>query len=92
MLFSGRDILLPKKTFRYFYLWEKRIFISGKTGRYGLHENEAAEILRQICQGEHMHPSGSEGRKIELIADCEGIEDQYRKAECRKFCGGGCSF
>ena len=31
------------------YIWEKQEGM--------LHENEAAEILRQICQGEHMHPS-----------------------------------
>ena len=31
------------------YIWEKDETM--------LHENEAAEILREICQGEHMHPS-----------------------------------
>lgn len=38
-----------------------------------LHENDAAEILRQICQGEHMHPSDVKEGKIELIADCDGV-------------------
>ena len=47
------------------YIWEKQEGM--------LHENEAAEILRQICQGEHMHPSGVKEGKIELIADCEGV-------------------
>ena len=31
------------------YIWEKDETM--------LHENEAAEILREICQGENMHPS-----------------------------------
>ncbi len=38
-----------------------------------LHENDAAEILRQICQGEHMHPSDVKEGKIELIADIDGV-------------------
>ena len=38
-----------------------------------LHENDAAEILRQICQGEHMHPSEVKEGKIELIADIDGV-------------------
>lgn len=38
-----------------------------------LHENDAAEILRQICQGEHMHATQPKEGKIELIADCDGL-------------------
>lgn len=38
-----------------------------------LHENEAAEILRAICQGENMHPTEAKEGKIELIADTDGI-------------------
>jgi molybdenum cofactor synthesis domain-containing protein len=38
-----------------------------------LHENDAAEILRQICQGAHMHASAPKEGKIELIADCDGL-------------------
>ena len=34
-----------------------------------LHENDAAEILRKICQGSHMHPTPVKEGKIELIAD-----------------------
>ncbi|MCD8362670.1 MAG: molybdopterin-binding protein [Lachnospiraceae bacterium] len=47
------------------YVWEKEEGM--------LHENEAAEILRKICQGEHMHPSDIKEGKIELIADEDGI-------------------
>lgn len=47
------------------YVWEKEEGM--------LHENEAAEILREICQGENMHPSEAKEGKIELIADCEGV-------------------
>lgn len=47
------------------YVWEKEEGM--------LHENEAAEILREISQGEHMHPSEVKEGKIELIADCDGV-------------------
>ena len=47
------------------YVWEKEEDM--------LHENDAAEILRQICQGEHMHPSDVKEGKIELIADIDGV-------------------
>ena len=47
------------------YVWEKQEGM--------LHENEAAEILREISQGEHMHPSEVKEGKIELIADCDGV-------------------
>ena len=38
-----------------------------------LHENDAAEILREICQGENMHATEPKEGKIELIADTEGL-------------------
>ena len=38
-----------------------------------LHENDAAEILRRICQGENMHPTPVKEGKIELVADCDGL-------------------
>ena len=38
-----------------------------------LHENEGAEILRQVCQGEHMSPSDVKEGKIELTADTDGL-------------------
>lgn len=47
------------------YVWEKEEGM--------LHENEAAEILRSMCQNEHMHPSEVKEGKIELIADCDGV-------------------
>ena len=47
------------------YIWEK--------DENKLHENEAADILRQICQNEYMHPSDVKEGKIELIADCDGL-------------------
>ena len=54
------------------YIWEKQEGM--------LHENEAAEILRQICQGEHMHPSEVKEGKIELIADTDGLLKINREA------------
>lgn len=38
-----------------------------------LHENEAAEILRGLCQGENMHSTAVKEGKIELIADVDGL-------------------
>ena len=35
--------------------------------------DEVAEILREISQGEHKHPSEVKEGKIELIADCDGV-------------------
>ncbi len=47
------------------YVWEKTEGM--------LHENEAAERLRAICQNERMHPTEVKEGKIELIADCDGL-------------------
>jgi len=47
------------------YIWEK----SEET----LHENEAADILFDICKGENMSGSEVKEGKIELIADVNGL-------------------
>ena len=47
------------------YVWEKAEGM--------LHEDEAAERLRALCQSEHMHPTPVKEGKIELIADCDGL-------------------
>lgn len=47
------------------YVWEKEEGM--------LHENEAAEILRQVCQGEHMKASEPKEGKIELTAETDGL-------------------
>ena len=38
-----------------------------------MHENDAAQVLYEMCCGEHMHPSEVKEGKIELIADCDGL-------------------
>lgn len=38
-----------------------------------LHENDAAEVLRQVCQGEYMTASEVKEGKIELKAECGGL-------------------
>lgn len=38
-----------------------------------LHENDAAEILRQVCQGANMTASEPKEGKIELMAQCDGL-------------------
>lgn len=47
------------------YVWEKEEGI--------LHENDAADILRELCMNENMHAGGVKEGKIELIADCDGL-------------------
>lgn len=47
------------------YIWENNENM--------LHENEAADVLRAICQGEHMHASEAKEGKVELIADIDGL-------------------
>ena len=41
-----------------------------------LHEDEAAEVLRQICQGEHMRATPPKEGKIELM-QLQGLERRY---------------
>ena len=38
-----------------------------------VHENDAAEILRDICMGGNMHPTEPKEGKIELKAACDGL-------------------
>lgn len=47
------------------YVWEK--------DENMLHEDEAADILYEICAGENMHGSDVKEGKIELIADIDGL-------------------
>ena len=47
------------------YVWEKDEGM--------VHEDDAAERLRAICQSENMHPTPVKEGKIELIADCDGL-------------------
>ena len=47
------------------YVWEK--------DENMLHEDEAADILRAICQGEHMAASAPKEGKIELTAETDGL-------------------
>lgn len=47
------------------YVWEKQEGM--------LHENDAAEILRQVCQGAFMHASEPKEGKIELTAEADGL-------------------
>ncbi|MDE6589868.1 MAG: molybdopterin-binding protein [Oscillospiraceae bacterium] len=47
------------------YIWEK--------DENMLHEDEAADILRSLCQGAHMTASAPREGKIELTADADGL-------------------
>jgi len=51
-----------------------------------LHEDEAAEILRGLCQGQYMHATAPKEGKIELVADVNGLLmvdiERLRKLNC----------
>lgn len=47
------------------FVWEKQEGM--------LHENEAAEILYEVCKNEYMKPSPVKEGKIEVIADTDGL-------------------
>ena len=47
------------------YIWENNANM--------LHEDDAADILRDICQGKNMHATAPREGKIELIADIDGL-------------------
>lgn len=47
------------------YVWEKQPGM--------LHENDAAQILYDICAGEHMRPTPVKEGKIEVLADVDGF-------------------
>lgn len=47
------------------YIWENNENM--------LHENDAAQILYDLCADEHVHPSSIKEGKIELIADIDGL-------------------
>lgn len=51
----------------------KRICLIWEKQEGMLHENDAAEILRQVCQGCYMEPSEVKEGKIELTAACDGL-------------------
>ena len=47
------------------YVWEKEEGM--------MHENDAAEVLCELCKGEHMDRSQPKEGKIELTAACDGL-------------------
>ncbi len=47
------------------YIWEN--------DETTLHENDAAEVLRRICQGSGMHATAVREGKIELVSDIDGL-------------------
>ncbi|MGN0747393.1 MAG: molybdopterin-binding protein [Aristaeellaceae bacterium] len=47
------------------YIWENNENM--------LHENDAAQLLYDMCADEHVHPSAIKEGKIELIADIDGL-------------------
>jgi molybdenum cofactor synthesis domain-containing protein len=47
------------------YIWENNEAM--------LHEDDAAQILRELCQGEHMSATEPREGKIEIVADTDGL-------------------
>lgn len=63
---TGEDIpLLLSLGKEHLYVWERQAGM--------LHENDAAQILYEICAGENMRPSEVKEGKIEVIADRDGL-------------------
>ena len=63
---TGEDIpVLLSMGKKQLFVWEKDETM--------LHEDEAAEILRDICMNSHMRATDPKEGKIELIADCDGL-------------------
>lgn len=56
------------------YIWEN----NGNM----LHENDAAQILCDICKNNYMRPSEVKEGKIELIAECDGVLKIDREKLC----------
>ena len=44
-----------------------------------MHENEAAEVLYEMCRNEYMHPTPVKEGKIGIVADCDGVLKVNRK-------------
>ena len=57
------------------YVWEKQEGM--------LHEDEAAEILRSVCQNAQMDASKPKEGKIELTAQCDGVLKVNKEKLCR---------
>ena len=57
------------------YVWEKQEGM--------LHEDEAAEILRSVCQNAQMDASKPKEGKIELTAQCDGVLKVDKEKLCR---------
>lgn len=47
------------------YIWENNESM--------MHENDAAQVLYDMCKNEHMRPSPVKEGKIEVIAECDGL-------------------
>lgn len=47
------------------YVWEKNENM--------LHEDEAAQIMYEVCKNDHMSPTPVKEGKIELVAECDGL-------------------
>lgn len=63
---TGEDIpVLLSVGKEHLYVWEKQEGM--------LHEDEAAEVLRQVCQGDNMTASKPKEGKIELTARIDGL-------------------
>lgn len=47
------------------YVWEKNENM--------LHEDEAAQVMYEVCKNDHMSPTPVKEGKIELVAECDGL-------------------
>lgn len=79
VLFPKGHVVRPEDIPALLDAGKEHLFVWEKT-KGMLHENEAAQILYEICAGEHMHGSEVKEGKIELIADADGLLKIRRRA------------
>lgn len=72
VLFPKGHVVRPEDIPALLDVGKENLFVWEKTEGM-LHENEAAQILYEICAGKHMHGSDIKEGKIELIADADGL-------------------
>ena len=70
--FRKGDIIRPEDVPVLLRLGKEHIYV-WEDDEDMLHENDAAEVLRELCQNEHMSASAPKEGKIELTATADGV-------------------
>ena len=70
--FRKGPIVTPEDIPVLLYMGKEHLYVWEKTAGV-LHEDEAAQRLRALCQNEYMRATPVKEGKIELIAECDGL-------------------